>query len=178
MKQILGALSEIYDVIIIDCAPLMTTDALVLSAQVDGVVLVTRYAHTTENAIQTVAEQLKRANTRIVGVILNRISRSNALAYRYYARGYYGRAEENQAVKTGRSNRHLNEGKFIPNLISIIKNPFHRKRKDAESEIISEDYLFTRVFSSRESENTINPSEEMKDDNTRATTEVHATKLT
>ena len=60
MEQILGALSEMYDIIVIDSAPMMVSDAQVLSAKVDGVVLVTRYAHTRKNKIPTVVEQLKR----------------------------------------------------------------------------------------------------------------------
>jgi non-specific protein-tyrosine kinase len=174
MKQILSTLSEIYDVVIMDCAPLITTDALVLSSQVNGVVLVTRYAHTMENAIQNVAEQLKRANARIVGVILNRIPRSNTLAHRYYASGYAG---ENRTTKVDQLNVHLTEGKFVPSGISKIKKLFHRKRKDAEINLITEDYLFTRVFSSRELKDTINPSDEIKTNATDPTTEIEPSKI-
>jgi succinoglycan biosynthesis transport protein ExoP len=166
MKQILGTLSEIYDIVILDCAPLRTTDALVLSAQVDGVVMVTRYAHTTENAIQAAAEQLKRANTRIVGVILNRIPSTSSLAYRYHTIRYYGRAEESQAISTDTVIKRLNARKIIPNLISIIKKTFQRKRKDVELDLTADDYLFTNIFSSQEQEsvNTTNPSDKMKRD--------------
>jgi succinoglycan biosynthesis transport protein ExoP len=171
MKQILETLSEIYDIIIIDSAPLMTTDALILAAQVDGVVLVTRYARTTENALLTAAEQLKRANSRILGVILNRISRTNSLmaSHYYSANGYYGRVDENQPMNADGSIGRLHKGLFLPYQISKIKNLFHSKRKDIGVDQKSEDYLFTRIFTSRESENSVNPSGKMKDDNPKTT---------
>jgi succinoglycan biosynthesis transport protein ExoP len=163
MKQILETLAEIYDVIIVDCAPLRTTDALVMSALVDGVVLVTRYAHTTENALQAIVEQLKRANTRLVGVILNQVPRTNSLAYRYYPNSYYGRAADgDQAIKSGSSNGYRRGANFIPNLISALRNRFHRKRKDMEVDLMTDDYLFSNVFSSHEPENTVKPPDNRK----------------
>jgi non-specific protein-tyrosine kinase len=162
MKQILDTLSEIYDTIIIDCAPMMTTDALVLSTQVDGVILVTRYAHTTESTLQAVTDQFKRANTKIVGVILNRVPRNNSLVNNYYPNGYYGRADDTKPLKTGGFKRRLKVGKFIPNLISIIKKPFQKRNKMAEVDLMTDDYLFTKVFSSQEPENTAKPSDQRK----------------
>lgn len=157
MKQILGALSEMFDVVVIDCAPLMISDALVLSSQVDGVVLVTRYAHTTENAITSVVEQLKRANARVVGVILNRIPRSNALAYRYYTSGYYDREKETQPSPQVRASRFPRMGQLIRNGKEFIGNFFHRNKHDVILDPISEDYLFTRIIPGRETENTVQP---------------------
>ncbi len=154
MKQILETLSEIYDMIIVDCAPLRTTDALVLSAQVDGIVLVTRYARTTENAIRLVVEQLKRANTRILGVILNKIPQSDSPAYHYYPKAYYGRADENGSGKPDRTNGHAKSLRPFP---SLFKNPSLKKRKNAEVDLLADDYLFTPAFTDRELKNNVLP---------------------
>jgi non-specific protein-tyrosine kinase len=159
MTQVLGALSEIYDVILIDCAPLITTDALVLSAIVDGVVLVTRYAHTTENAIEAVVELLNRASARIVGIVMNRISRTNALSYRYYANGYYGYAKSDQESIRKRVNGLFHQGEFVHNGKSLLRSLFHRKREDEDLAAISEDYLFKRIVANRDLENTIKPTD-------------------
>lgn len=174
MKQILGALSEIYDVIIMDCAPLMTTDALTLSAKVDGVVLVTRYAHTTENALKAVIDQLKRANARVVGVVLNRITRSNGLAYRYYASGYYsGTAENPETVE--KTDERLNKVNFIPG-VSILKKYLRKRRKETQIDLISDDYLFDRITPGQELGTAIKPFIDRAEDKTKVTTEVHSTK--
>jgi capsular exopolysaccharide synthesis family protein len=159
MKQILETLSEIYDLIIIDCAPMRTTDALIMAAQVDGVVLVTRYGHTTENALQTGVEQLKRSNTRILGVILNLVPRANTFAYRYYPNAYYGRAEENPSAKLGELHGLSALRKTISNL-PIIKNITHKKTKVAEINLVSDDYLFNRIVSNNTTEEAVKPTDE------------------
>jgi len=162
IKQILGTLSETFDVIILDCAPLMTTDALVMSTQVDSVVLVTRYAHTMENTLHTAVEQLKRANAHIAGVILNRISRANNLAYRYYTNGNYEQEDESQATQVDRLNGQVNEKKLIPGLVKI-QNLFFRKRKAAEGNLIADGYLFAQIASNNEVESTIEEFDEGKE---------------
>ncbi len=176
MRQILGALSEIYDVIIMDCAPLMTTEALTLSAKVDGVVLVTRYAHTTENALKAVIDQLKRANARVVGVVLNRISHSNGLAYRYYASGYYSETAENPET-VEKTDERLNKVNFIPG-VSILKKYLRRRRKETQIDLISDDYLFDRINPDQELGTAVKPFLDRTEDKTKVTTEVHSTKTT
>lgn len=159
MKQVLGTLSEMFDVIVIDCAPLMITDALVLSTQVDGVVLVTRYAHTTESALTSVVEQLKRVNARVVGVVLNRIPRSNAMAYRYYASRYYDHEKENPSAAQVPANLYPRKRKFLQNGIKSIRTIFHKTKQDAIFDSGSDEYLFSRISSGSELENITPPSE-------------------
>jgi capsular exopolysaccharide synthesis family protein len=147
MKQILSTLSEMYDFIIIDSAPMMTADTQVLSSQIDGVVLVTRYAHTTGNSIQNVVDQFKRANARIAGVVINRIPRSNARTSRFYTSSYYDQTDENRPAKAGRLEGHLTGLKSIAYSTSKIKNIFHKQREEEEIDLVSEDYLFNRIAS-------------------------------
>jgi hypothetical protein len=109
-----------------------------------------------ENAIQVVIEQLKRANTRIVGVILNQVPHSSTLAYRYYPNGYYRQTEDNQTIKSESSKGRLNGIKSFPQKTAEITNKFLRRRKDP----LSDDYLFTRTSSSRDSGNKITPPDE------------------
>lgn len=88
MDQTLDSLRDVLDIIILDGPPFMVSDAAVLAAKVDGVVLVIQPGQTREDMVRAMKEQLSRAGARVVGVILNRIGRASLEAYggyRYYA---------------------------------------------------------------------------------------------
>jgi capsular exopolysaccharide synthesis family protein len=89
MVQILARLQEIADVIIIDGPPFVVTDAAVLAAKVDGVLVVVRSGHARQPAVNGMMEQLRRSGARVVGIALNRVPRK---AKGYYAAGYYSSA--------------------------------------------------------------------------------------
>ncbi|MEJ2601294.1 MAG: polysaccharide biosynthesis tyrosine autokinase [Anaerolineales bacterium] len=74
MDQILKRLEEISDFIIIDAPPMYVSDAIVLSAKVDGVLLVVRPGHTHRKHIEATLKQLERSGTSVLGVILNRVT--------------------------------------------------------------------------------------------------------
>jgi succinoglycan biosynthesis transport protein ExoP len=83
MVDILRRFKNVSDVVVLDSPPSVVADAVILSAKVDGVVLVVRPGHTHSGAAIALVEQLRRADARVVGVVLNRISRKQL--------GYYGR---------------------------------------------------------------------------------------
>jgi capsular exopolysaccharide synthesis family protein len=89
MNQLLERISETADYIIIDSPPLIVTDALVLSTQVDGVILVVKPENTREMALVGAIEQLDQANARLLGVTLNQITRRTAYYYKDYYSNYY-----------------------------------------------------------------------------------------
>ena len=68
--------------IIIDTPPVVVTDAIIMSAKADGVLIVIRSGKTKIGDAKATLEQLNRANARILGVVLNGIPRNRA--------GYYG----------------------------------------------------------------------------------------
>jgi len=74
MDRILGRLKGISDVVIIDAPPLFVSDALVLSAKVDGVLLVVRLGHTRRKHVRSTLQQLERAGARVLGVVLNGVA--------------------------------------------------------------------------------------------------------
>jgi len=103
MDQILDSLERIADVVIIDGPPFLVTDATILSAKVDGVLLVVRHGFTRRQEAQSVIHQLQRSEARVLGVVLNRIPRSGMdyfNVYRYYQSYYYHDQEEEQSVET------------------------------------------------------------------------------
>ena len=88
MERLLTDLKEHSDVVILDSPPFVVADALVLSAKVDGVLLVVQPGKTQLEAARTVLEQLGRAEARVIGAVFNRIGRRQAYYYRYY-KPYY-----------------------------------------------------------------------------------------
>ncbi len=74
-----------YDHIVIDTPPVLSvTDAVLVAACADTVVLVTRAGSTTKAALRRTADLLQRVNTAIAGVVLNGININSADYYYYY----------------------------------------------------------------------------------------------
>ena len=106
MDQILDSLERVADVVILDGPPFLVTDAAVLSSKVDGVLLVVRHGHTRRQELATAMKQLNRIETRVLGVVMNAIPRSQEDylgLYRYYHRYYGVEEEDDQATRNGRS---------------------------------------------------------------------------
>lgn len=93
MKTIIKALSTRFDFIIIDTPPVLpVTDAVVLSARVDSVLLVSRVGSTRYSQLKHAANRLREVNANVVGVVLNRLSVRSSEYYLYY-KSYYGSSE-------------------------------------------------------------------------------------
>ncbi len=85
MGTILDKLNDISDLIVIDTPPVLSvTDAAVLAAAMDGVVLVAKPGTTKLGAFQQALEQLRKVNARVLGVVLNEVNpRSRKYGYYY-----------------------------------------------------------------------------------------------
>jgi capsular exopolysaccharide synthesis family protein len=91
MEAILRELESKSDVIILDAPPCIVADPVILAARVDGVLLVIEPGKTKIGAAQVVIEQLQRSGARIIGVVLNPISRHRSsyyTKYQYYSTYY------------------------------------------------------------------------------------------
>jgi capsular exopolysaccharide synthesis family protein len=89
MAAILDQLSASTDVIIIDSPPLLpVTDAAVLAAKCDGVVLVTAAYETPRGALTRAKTILDVTGARVLGLVVNKSL--NASGYYYYSGSYYG----------------------------------------------------------------------------------------
>jgi polysaccharide biosynthesis transport protein len=92
-----------YKFIVIDSPPVMAaTDAVILSVQTDGVLLVVRSGETPKEAFTRTRDLLNNVKCRILGVVLNAVD-SNApdyyYSYRYYPYSYgYGPQETSDAA--------------------------------------------------------------------------------
>jgi polysaccharide biosynthesis transport protein len=88
MDIILDSLRKVADVVILDGPPFLVTDAALLASKVDGVLMVIRSGHSRKNEVLYSIEQLETAGARVLGVVLNGITRSAETVYSRYR--YYG----------------------------------------------------------------------------------------
>ncbi|MDQ6776296.1 MAG: polysaccharide biosynthesis tyrosine autokinase, partial [Actinomycetota bacterium] len=86
--EVLNELQERYDVVLVDCPPVLpVADAVALSAWVDGTILVVAADTTTRRDLRRTLEVLRHANTPLIGAVLNRTSADTHYGYPYgYAR--------------------------------------------------------------------------------------------
>lgn len=93
MSTLLAEWRTSADVVVIDTPPLLAvTDAAVLAARSDGVVLVAAVNETKREALKQSMTILEGTGARLLGVVANKVPSSGQGAY-YYA-GYYGGAPE------------------------------------------------------------------------------------
>jgi polysaccharide biosynthesis transport protein len=120
MTKILSDLKGKADIVILDSPPCIIADPMILSAKVDGVLLVIEPGHTKIGAAQVVMEQLQRAGARVVGVVLNPISQRRGhyyskyryySSYYYYSRGYGYYTGDNGNGKSKRNGKQPKEAK-------------------------------------------------------------------
>jgi capsular exopolysaccharide synthesis family protein len=111
MTRILNELKEKSDIIIIDSPPTVVADPIVLSAKTDGVLLVIEPGKTKIGSAQVLMEHMNRAGARILGVVLNPISRRQMRysgKYQYYTAYYTSRTYDGHLSKNGSNKRKHN----------------------------------------------------------------------
>ena len=103
--KLVDAIAELrtkFKFIVIDSPPIMAaTDAVILSVQADGVLLVVRSGETPKEAFTRTRDLLSSVKSRILGVVLNAVDASAPdyyYSYRYYPYSYgYGPQEAVEA---------------------------------------------------------------------------------
>jgi capsular exopolysaccharide synthesis family protein len=99
MRDAIAYLRQKYKFIVIDSPPIMAaTDAVILSALTDGVLLVVRSGETPKEAFTRTRDLLHAVKCRLLGVVLNAVDSSAPdyyYSYRYYPYAYgYGYGED------------------------------------------------------------------------------------
>jgi receptor protein-tyrosine kinase len=96
----LGKLRESYDVVIIDCPPVLpVADALVLSRHCDTAILLAGADNTSRRRLASAVEALRQVDAPLAGLVLNGVGEGEGYEY-----GYYG-GEEGSAPKKRRGRR-------------------------------------------------------------------------
>lgn len=92
MKSFITDISKRYDYVIIDTPPINTVaDAQILSAFVDGVLIVAKSASTTADELRAAVDAVERAEGNLCGVVLNDLNmKSVRYSYKYKYGGKYG----------------------------------------------------------------------------------------
>ncbi|MEH0974821.1 polysaccharide biosynthesis tyrosine autokinase [Micromonospora sp. CPCC 205546] len=86
MADLLLALRESADIVIIDTAPLLAvTDGVVVAVQADGALLVSQQGRTSRSQVAQAARALNSVSVRLLGCVLNMAKVAKAEAYQYEA---------------------------------------------------------------------------------------------
>ena len=106
MAEAIDDLRQHYKFVVIDSPPIMAaTDAVILSALTDGVLLVVWSHETPKEAFSRTRDLLAAVKGRLLGVVLNAVDSGAPdyyYSYRYYPYSYgYGEDEEVKAIRQG-----------------------------------------------------------------------------
>jgi succinoglycan biosynthesis transport protein ExoP len=84
MDEVLQALLETYDLVLIDSPPVFPiTDSAILASKVDGVVFVVRGHRTDRQVTREALERLRFMNANVMGVVLNGVDPGSSHYHRY-----------------------------------------------------------------------------------------------
>ena len=126
MTEVLNELRQKADVVVVDTPPLLpVTDAAVLAAKADGVVLVTAIGETRRSAAQRAKAILDGTQARLLGVVVNKVPRSSAL---YGYDGYYHDAEPKDRRRRRRRGKAVG-GEGAGPSDERVGVPAHRRRR-------------------------------------------------
>ena len=107
LAEMICELRKRYKFIVIDSPPIMAaTDAVILSALVDGVLLVVRSGETPKEALMRTRDLLHSVKSRVLGVVLNAVDSSSPdyyYSYRYHPYAY-GADGSDEPVKSKNGN--------------------------------------------------------------------------
>jgi polysaccharide biosynthesis transport protein len=105
MQELLAELRVSYDVVLIDCAPMLpVTDPMVVSRFADGILLIARAGSTTRDQIQAAKAVSTKAGAKVFGTVLNGTSVGEGDQSTYYS--YYGESGR----RTGRRKQDRDTG--------------------------------------------------------------------
>jgi succinoglycan biosynthesis transport protein ExoP len=109
MNHLLQTLSERSDLVIFDTPPVLpVTDAVVLSAQVDAVLMVARYGRTLRHSASESARRLEAVGANVVGFVLNALPPSDSRGY-YADYSYVQRRKQRRARRRQRRQQQRQE---------------------------------------------------------------------
>jgi succinoglycan biosynthesis transport protein ExoP len=95
MKELLRQMAEQYDHVLLDSPPLINvTDPVILSAMVDGVILVVHGGKSTRTVAHRARQELSSVGAKIFGVVLNNVDMRREGYNDYYYQRYYSNYEQ------------------------------------------------------------------------------------
>lgn len=102
MKEIVRHLDEEADLVVVDSPPVLAvTDAAILSTMADGVILVVDPGKTKRRELKRARESIEAVGGKVLGVVINRLSKHGSGYYYYYYQQYYSYGYEYGAGRKG-----------------------------------------------------------------------------
>ena len=116
MLELLRHAGETYSHIVIDSPPILSvTDGVILSREVDAVVLVVRHGKSSKHVVRRARDLLFRASAPLAGIVLNAVDQDSPEYYGYYGSAAYSFATSDSGTpgktrfKGGRWKRNSDE---------------------------------------------------------------------
>ncbi len=110
MKLLVQQVKEDYDMVIIDSPPVVSvTDAAIISAIVDGTILVAGAGSVDKSNLKRAKEYLLKVNANIIGVVLNKFD-INSMGKYYHYNYYYGEGGVSKKRKKREKSKHRSHG--------------------------------------------------------------------
>lgn len=106
IKEIFTELKFYFQTIVVDCAPVIpVSDPLILSSEMDGVILVVEAGKTQKEVAKRAVDLLKEGGVNLIGVVMNNARKvlPYYYDYKYYGYKYYNRPKVGSR-KPGRLN--------------------------------------------------------------------------
>jgi Mrp family chromosome partitioning ATPase len=98
MRRLIEDVRGVYDLVILDCAPVLAVaETRVVAEQADGVIMIARWGKTPMRAVADGLDQLEATGSKILGLAINAVdpripgrgSYGDSLYYGYGSKNYY-----------------------------------------------------------------------------------------
>ena len=142
------------DLVLIDAPPVLAvSDALPLSAKVDGVILVTRFGMTQRRAVQRARQVLQKTGAHVAGIVLNGLSpretRRQYAEYEQYVAGT-GRKKSRKGMKSLFARLMIGFA-----LLTCVSGVAEAQAPDEDYKIGTDDILHIIVWDNKDLEQTV-----------------------
>lgn len=98
MSRMLMGLRKLFDYVILDLPPVAeVSDALAISKETDGMLLVVRQDHSNKNALKDTVRQFEFVGVKLLGIVYNGTTEGSTKYGKGYYRKYYQRSKSDSA---------------------------------------------------------------------------------
>mgnify|MGYP003977574653 CR=1 FL=1 len=165
MTEIISEMTEAYDIVLFDSTPVLpSTDAVILAAKVDAVVMVNQVGQIARGALKRAKAQLDTSKANIIGVVLNGLKPETGREYKdygYYGYSYsYGAEQELPPWYMNLYNEWVPE--MVRNLIKKIRKTHTEETSDRDEEVSTVPW-YKKLFKASEKEKQLSTTEEAPD---------------